>query len=381
MTTLDQFATDKLARLEAGALRRRLRPTARAAGAVLERDGQRLISFSCNDYLNLSTHPAVIDGAIDAARRHGAGAGASRLVTGDHPLYCALEARLAALKQTEDAVVFGSGFLANTGIIPALMAREDAIFVDKLAHACIWAGARLSGAALHVFRHNDLAHLAELLAAHRQAARHAMVVTDGVFSMDGDLAPVGEMLALAKAHDAWLMTDDAHGIGVINEGRGSAHGHDVPLQMGTLSKAVGSYGGYLCASHVVCELIRNRARSFVYTTGLPPAVVGASIAALDLIATDPAMCAAPLAHARRFCAALGLPPAESPIVPLLLGTAERALAAQAVLEAAGFLVAAIRPPTVPEGTARLRFAFTACHAPDDIDRLAQLVHDRILVTA
>ncbi|BAJ81456.1 MULTISPECIES: 8-amino-7-oxononanoate synthase [Acidiphilium] len=381
MTTLDQFATDKLARLEAGALRRRLRPTARAAGAVLERDGQRLISFSCNDYLNLSTHPAVIDAAIDAARRHGAGAGASRLVTGDHPLYCALEARLAALKQTEDAVVFGSGFLANTGIIPALMAREDAIFVDELAHACIWAGARLSGAALHVFRHNDLAHLAELLAAHRQAARHAMVVTDGVFSMDGDLAPVGEMLALAKAHDAWLMTDDAHGIGVINEGRGSAHGHDVPLQMGTLSKAVGSYGGYLCASHVVCELIRNRARSFVYTTGLPPAVVGASIAALDLIATDPAMCAAPLAHARRFCAALGLPPAESPIVPLLLGTAERALAAQAVLEAAGFLVAAIRPPTVPEGTARLRFAFTACHAPDDIDRLAQLVHDRILVTA
>ncbi|WP_288037286.1 8-amino-7-oxononanoate synthase [Acidiphilium sp.] len=381
MTTLDQFATDKLARLEAGALRRRLRPTARAPGAVLERDGQRLISFSCNDYLNLSTHPAVIDAAIDAARRHGAGAGASRLVTGDHPLYCALEARLAALKQTEDAVVFGSGFLANTGIIPALMAREDAIFVDELAHACIWAGARLSGAALHVFRHNDLAHLAELLAAHRQAARHAMVVTDGVFSMDGDLAPVGEMLALAKAHDAWLMTDDAHGIGVINEGRGSAHGHDVPLQMGTLSKAVGSYGGYLCASHVVCELIRNRARSFVYTTGLPPAVVGASIAALDLIANDPAMCAAPLAHARRFCAALGLPPAESPIVPLLLGTAERALAAQAVLEAAGFLVAAIRPPTVPEGTARLRFAFTACHAPDDIDRLAQLVHDRILVTA
>ena len=381
MTTLDQFATDKLARLEAGALRRRLRPTARAAGAVLERDGQRLISFSCNDYLNLSTHPAVIDAAIDAARRHGAGAGASRLVTGDHPLYCALEARLAALKQTEDAVVFGSGFLANTGIIPALMAREDAIFVDELAHACIWAGARLSGAALHVFRHNDLAYLAELLAAHRQAARHAMVVTDGVFSMDGDLAPIGEMLALSKAHDAWLMTDDAHGIGVINEGRGSAHGHDVPLQMGTLSKAVGSYGGYLCASHVVCELIRNRARSFVYTTGLPPAVVGASIAALDLIATDPAMCAAPLAHARRFCAALGLPPAESPIVPLLLGTAERALAAQAVLEAAGFLVAAIRPPTVPEGTARLRFAFTACHAPDDIDRLAQLVHDRILVTA
>ncbi|CAG4918741.1 unnamed protein product [Acidocella sp. C78] len=381
MTTLDQFATDKLARLEAGALRRRLRPTARAAGAMLERDGQRLISFSCNDYLNLSTHPAVIDAAIDAARRHGAGAGASRLVTGDHPLYRALEARLAALKQTEDAVVFGSGFLANTGIIPALMTRDDAIFVDELAHACIWAGARLSGAALHIFRHNDLVHLAELLAAHRPAARHAMVATDGVFSMDGDLAPVGQMLALANAHDAWLMTDDAHGIGVINQGRGSAHGHSVPLQMGTLSKAVGSYGGYLCASHVVCELIRNRARSFVYTTGLPPAVVGASIAALDLIAADPALCAAALAHASRFCAALGLAPAESPIVPLLLGTAERALAAQTVLEAAGYLVAAIRPPTVPEGTARLRFAFTAGHLPEDVDRLAQLVRTKIMGSA
>lgn len=378
MTTLDQCANETLARLEAGSLRRRLWPTARGGAAVLERDGRQLISFSCNDYLNLAAHPAVIEAAVAAARRYGAGAGASRLVTGDHPLYRALEDRLAALKGTADAVVFGSGFLANAGIIPALMARQDAIFVDELAHACIWAGSRLARAAVHVFRHNDLVHLAELLGAHRGAARHALVVTDGVFSMDGDLAPVGGLLALSESHGAWLMTDDAHGIGVVNGGRGAAHGHAVPLQMGTLSKAVGSYGGYLCASHPVCELIRNRARSFIYTTGLPPAVVGASIAALDLIASDAALCAAPVAHARRFTDALGLAPAESPIVPLLLGTAERALAAQAVLEAEGFLVAAIRPPTVPEGTARLRFAFTAGHTPDDIDRLARLVRERIM---
>lgn len=379
--SLDRFAAGKLARLDAADLRRRLRPVARGGEAVLAREGRRFVSFSCNDYLNLSTHPAVIAAAIAATRDYGAGAGASRLVTGDHPLYRALEDRLAAFKVTEDAVAFGSGYLANSGIIPALVARDDAVFIDELAHACIWAGARLTGAPVHVFRHNDLDHLASLLAAHRPAARHALVVTDGVFSMDGDLAPVADMLALAEDHDAWLMTDDAHGIGVINAGRGAAHGHAVPLQMGTLSKAVGSYGGYLCASRPVCDLIRNRARSFVYTTGLPPGVVGASIAALDLIAGDPALCAAPLANANRFTASLGLPAAESPIVPILLGTAARALAAQAMLEREGFLVAAIRPPTVPDGTARLRFAFTAGHRADDIDRLATLVRERILVPA
>ena len=381
MDTLDQYAGTKLASLEAASLRRRLRPVARHSGAVLEREGRRLISFSCNDYLNLATDPAVIEAAIAATRRHGAGAGASRLVTGDYPLYHVLEARLAALKSTDDAVVFGSGFLANTGIIPALIGPEDAIFVDELAHACIWAGAKLSGAAVLKFRHNDCADLARLLAAHRDQARHAMIATDGVFSMDGDLAPVGELLALADTHDAWLLTDDAHGIGVLNEGCGSAHGHAVPLQMGTLSKAVGGYGGYLCASRVVCELIRNRARSFVYTTGLPPGVVAGAIAALDIIAADAERRVRPVRLARRFSQALGLPPAESPIVPLLLGTAEAALAAQAVLEEAGFLVAAIRPPTVPEGTARLRFAFTAAHDDADIDRLAELVRTGLSVAA
>lgn len=381
MDTLDQYAGMKLASLEAASLRRRLRPVARHSGAVLEREGRRLISFSCNDYLNLATDPAVIEAAIAATRQYGAGAGASRLVTGDYPLYHVLEARLAALKSTEDAVVFGSGFLANTGIIPALIGPEDAIFVDELAHACIWAGAKLSGAAVLKFRHNDCADLARLLAAHRDQARHAMIATDGVFSMDGDLSPVGELLALADTHDAWLLTDDAHGIGVLNEGRGSAHGHAVPLQMGTLSKAVGGYGGYLCASRVVCELIRNRARSFVYTTGLPPGVVAGAIAALDIIAADAERRVRPVRLARRFTQALGLPSAESPIVPLLLGTAEAALAAQAVLEEAGFLVAAIRPPTVPEGTARLRFAFTAAHDDADIDRLAELVRTGLSVAA
>ena len=376
--SLDRFAADKLAALDSASLRRHLQPTSHDGGAVITRGGRRLISFCCNDYLNFTTDPAIIEASIAATSRYGVGAGASRLVTGDHPLLGDLERRLARLKGTEDAVVFGSGFLANTGIIPALAGPKDAVFVDDLAHACIWAGARLSRAPVHVFRHNDPGHLADLLAAERGAARHALIVTDGVFSMDGDLAPIADLAALAEANDAWLMTDDAHGIGVLNAGRGSAHGEAVPLQMGTLSKAIGAYGGYLCASRTVCELIRNRARSFVYTTGLPPGTAAAAIAALDRIETDPAYCAQPLRKARRFTDSLDLPPAESPIVPLLLGAADAALAAQARLEREGFLVAAIRPPTVPDGTARLRFTFTALHDDADIDRLANLVRTEIL---
>src|SRR5690606_31905933 len=189
------------------------------------------------------------------------------------------------------------------------------------------------------------------------------------FSMDGDVAPLPELAALAARYDAWLMTDDAHALGVIGGGKGSAHAFDprpdVPLEMGTLSKAVGAYGGYLCASEPVAELIRNRARSFVYSTGLPPGVVAAAIAALDIIAEEPERGRAALEHARRFTGALGLPDAESAIVPIVLGIAERALAASAELERRGFLVTAIRPPTVPPGTSRLRFAFSAAHRAED----------------
>jgi 8-amino-7-oxononanoate synthase len=202
--------------------------------------------------------------------------------------------------------------------------------------------------------------------------RRTLVMTETVFSMDGDRAPLREISALCTARDAWLLTDDAHGFGIVTP---DAH---APLQMGTLSKAVGSYGGYLCCSHPVAELMRNRARSFVYTTGLPPACVAASIAALDVMASDPALCATPLARARQFCAALGLPAPESAIVPLVLGAPEAAVAASRALEGRGYLVAAIRPPTVPEGTARLRFAFSAVHAESDVAGLAEAMRDTCL---
>ena len=376
MQSLEAFAAARLAELDARGLRRRLVQSPRTDAIHILRDGRALISFCCNDYLNLSRHPAVIEAAIAATRAHGVGAGASRLVTGNHPLFAGLEARLARAKGTQDCVVFGSGYLANVGIVPTLAGKDDLVLVDELAHACLWAGGQLSAAKLLRFRHNDLNHCAALLAAHRGSHRHALILTDGVFSMDGDLAPLGALAALSEAHDAWLMSDDAHGIGVLAEGRGSSHlpgAGAVPLQMGTLSKAVGGYGGYLCASHAVVELIKTRARSFVYSTGLPPGVVAAASAALDVIAATPELCARPVERARLFTRLCDLPEAHSPIVPLILGEAQTALAASATLAKAGFLVAAIRPPTVPAGTARLRFTFTAAHTTAQVRALADAV--------
>ncbi len=376
MQSLEAFAAARLAELDARGLRRRLVQSPRTDAIHILRDGRALISFCCNDYLNLSRHPAVIEAAIAATRAHGVGAGASRLVTGNHPLFAGLEARLARAKGTQDCVVFGSGYLANVGIVPTLAGKDDLVLVDELAHACLWAGGQLSAAKLLRFRHNDLDHCAALLAAHRGSHRHALILTDGVFSMDGDLAPLGALAAVSEAHDAWLMSDDAHGIGVLAEGRGSSHlpgAGAVPLQMGTLSKAVGGYGGYLCASHAVVELIKTRARSFVYSTGLPPGVVAAASAALDVIAATPELCARPVERARLFTRLCDLPEAQSPIVPLILGEAQTALAASATLAKAGFLVAAIRPPTVPAGTARLRFTFTAAHTTAQVRALADAV--------
>jgi 8-amino-7-oxononanoate synthase len=376
MDSLNAFANAKIDALEAEQLRRTLKEDERQDDVWVVRAGRRLLSFSCNDYLNLSHDPRVKQAAADAALRYGAGAGASRLVTGNHPLLRELELRLARFKRTEDACVFGAGYLANIGITPTLVRRGDLVLIDELAHSCLWAGARLSGAEVHVFAHNDMDEVEERLANERPKYERCMVLTDGVFSMDGDLAPLDVLSNLCDRYDAWLMSDDAHGLGVIGNGRGAAHafpGARIPLQMGTLSKAAGSFGGYVCASKPVIDLLRTRSRSFIYSTALPPASAGAAIAALDIIESEPELVARPLEKARRFTRALNLQDATSAIVPVLLGDAERALKAQRVLEEEGFLVVAMRPPTVPAGTARLRFAFTAAHKDEDIDRLAACV--------
>lgn len=381
MDSLDVFAGGKLAALDAQNLKRTLAPTGRTDGVHVERGGRTLISFSCNDYLGLSHHPKVKAAAAAAIEAWGTGSGASRLVTGDTPLIGELETRLARLKGTQAACVFGSGYLANTGIVPTLTGEGDLILVDELAHACLWAGSQLSPAKTMMFRHNDVAHLTELLEEFRPSYRRVLVLTDGVFSMDGDLAPLDRLTALCKAHDAWLLSDDAHGVGVLADGRGSSfafEGEKPPLQMGTLSKAIGGYGGYLCASQAVIDLIKTRARTVIYSTGLPPASAAAAIAAIDVIETDKALIGEPVRKARLFTRALGLPDAESPIVPVIFGPAEAALAAQRSLEAMGFLVVAIRPPTVPADTARLRITFSALHADADVLRLAEAV--RALLT-
>lgn len=367
--SLDAFARGTLADLDARALRRRLVETARGPGPAARRGEHALISFSCNDYLGLSDDPRVIAAGQEALARYGAGAGASRLVTGNHPVLSALEARLAAHKGKAAALVFGSGYMANLGIVPALAGSKDLILIDALGHSCLFAGAQVSGATMLRFRHNDIDHLRDLLGARRARHARALILTERVFSMDGDRAPLAAILGLAAEYDAWTLVDDAHGLGVVEAGARA------PLEMGTLSKTLGSYGGYLCASQAVIDLMTSRARSFVYTTGLPPASAAAALRALEIVEAEPERAARPLALARRFTARLGLAQAQSPIVPVLVGGAPEALALSAALEARGFLVVAIRPPTVPAGTARLRVAFSAAHTEDQVDALAQALID------
>jgi 8-amino-7-oxononanoate synthase len=349
-------------------LARSVKETERMGGARVRRDGKDYVSFSCNDYLGLAHHPRVIAAAREALERYGAGAGASRLVTGSHPLYSVLEKQLADLKGTERALVFGSGYLANLGVIPALVGKNDLILADRLSHACTWDGARLSGATLIRFAHNSLEHCEDLLRQRRAGFERCLILTETVFSMEGDRSPVAALSSIARAHDAWLMTDDAHGLGICSA-------HEADLQMGTLSKAAGSYGGYVCARSEVIAFFENKARSLLFATGLPPVSVAASSAALAIMKEDQALVQKPVDNARRFTTALGRGPAQSPIVPVIVGEAEAALAASAMLEANGYLVVPIRPPTVPPRTARLRFAFSAMHQAEDIDRVAALLKE------
>jgi 8-amino-7-oxononanoate synthase len=365
---LDATAASKLAELEASALRRELIETDRTDEVTVERGGRTLISFCCNDYLNLSHHPEVKQAAVAAIERLGTGAGASRLVTGNHSLLGQLEAKLAAHKGTEAALVFGSGYLANLGTIPALMGAGDLILLDELSHACMHAGARLSGATVMAFPHNDLANCARMLGQVRSKHARCLILTETVFSMDGDRAPLPKLAELARKHDAWLMSDDAHGLGV-----GAQDPVPGDIQMGTLSKAAGSYGGYVCGSRALIDLLINRARTVIYSTGLPPASAAAALCALRIIERIPSLAMKPIANARRFAHALGLQLPDSAIVPLVLGDETRALDASRALEAQGFLVTAIRPPTVPDRTARLRFTFTAAHTAEQIDRLVAAV--------
>lgn len=366
MPSLPSFANEHIEITKQSNRLRVLKDSERQAGVEVVRDGKRLISFSCNDYFGLSQHPEVINAAQEATARYGTSAAASRLVTGNHPLYQQFESHLARHKQQEAALVVGSGYLANIGVIPALVDSKDLIIADKLIHACMVDGAQLSGASLHRFSHNNLERCEALLQKHRHQHRHCLMLTETVFSMDGDRAPMAELLQLAERYDAWLLADDAHGLGIV-----PPVVHENYIQIGTLSKGLGSYGGYVTGSQAVIDYLVTSARSVIFSTGLPPAVVAAADAALALL--TPERVNAALDNARMFTSLAKLPEAQSTIVPWIIGEEKAALAAAQQLEEAGFLVSAIRPPTVPPGTARLRFTFSALHTQEDVERVVEQI--------
>lgn len=366
MPTLDCFAGEKLSQLTKNHQLRRLHVTDAPEGVYVERHGKRLVSFSGNDYFGLLQHPEVKAAAQSALECYGTGAGASRLVTGNHPSYHALEGRLARAKKKEASLIFGSGYLANLGVIPALVGKGDLVIADKLVHACMIDGAKLSGAKLLRFPHNNVEIFKELLITHRSQYRHCLVLTETVFSMDGDRAPLSALLQHCDTHDSWLLADDAHGLGIVP----SIESPNI-LYIGTLSKGLGGYGGYVAASQVMVDYLASIARPFIFTTGLPPATIAAADAALQILEREPALVETALVRARQFTHALKLPEAQSLIVPVIIGKAEGAIKASEYLYHAGFLVSAIRPPTVPPGTSRLRFTFSSLHSKEVVEQVAK----------
>ena len=378
MSSFDQRLADALAAIRARGQDRSLVPARLAAGGRIERAGRSLIDFSSNDYLGLARHPLLIERAQAWAAELGAGSGASRLVTGSSDAHLALEARIAAFKHTQAALLFASGWQCNAAVIPALLAAAPgtAVFADRLIHGSMHAGIAAAGVRQHRFRHNDLAHLAELLETHGKAAPARLILTESVFSMDGDRADLPALAALAKAHDAFLFVDEAHATGVLGPGgAGLAAGvAGIDLVMGTFSKALGGFGAYIAGSALLRDYLVNTCGGFIFTTAPPPAVLGAIDAALDLV---PAM-DAERAHLARLgdrlragLAEFGLATGGSTtqIVPAIIGAEADALALSRALAEAGMLAAAIRPPTVPPGTSRLRLALRATHSEADIDAL------------
>ncbi len=366
----------RLRQLDHQSLTRRLHTLGSATGPTIQLAGRTVILLASNDYLGLATHPDVIQAAIQATTQYGAGAGAARLVCGTLPPHTELEQALATFKQTPSALVYGSGYLANLGIIPSLIARGGQIFADRLCHASLIDGARLSRADLRVYRHRDLNHLESLL-KRTPPGRPVLIVTDGLFSMDGDLAPLPELATLAERFGATLYVDDAHGTGVMGQsGRGTLEHFGVegriPFHMGTLGKALGSSGAYLAGPTDMIQHLVNTSRPFMFTTAPPPASAAAACAALTVLQQDPSRRARLWRNRDHLFAGLTrlgfhLTESASPILPVLIGRPEKALTFAEQLLAQGVYAPAIRPPTVPDGSSRIRVTITAEHSPEQIE--------------
>jgi len=337
--------------------------------------GQTLINFASNDYLGLSAHADVCQAAVGTLQQHGLGSGASRLVSGDNPLFHELEQQLATWKGYEACMLVGSGMLANIGLLSALAGRHDSIHADRLNHASLVDGARLSGSKFKRFPHLDMAALEQQL--QQDNAPRKLIVSDGIFSMDGDQADVTTLIKLARQFDALLIVDDAHGIGTLREPRGltAMHGiagHERLIEVGTFGKAFGGYGAFILGTTPMIHGLRQHLRTMIYSTAMPPAIAHAMLTALTLIQRGDltALLQQNIRLFRQACGNLPLLPSETAIQPLIVGSDEKALKASRRLREAGMFVPAIRPPTVPEGTARLRITLSAAHQPQHIRQLA-----------
>jgi 8-amino-7-oxononanoate synthase len=381
MNQLDHLR-NALDKLDSDRLRRVRRNIEGACSPHVVIDGRSFTAFCSNDYLGLAADPRLTEALIEGAQQWGVGAGASHLVSGHYAVQHALEERLAAFVGRERALVFSSGFMANTGIIPSLVGRGGAIFADRLNHASLIDGMLLSRADVHRFPHLDMAALERQLAA--SAAETKLVVSDSVFSMDGDIAPLRELMALAQRFDAWLLIDDAHGFGVLGpQGRGALAEAGIDgwrlIQMGTLSKAAGASGAFVAGEATVIEWLMQKARTYLFTTGSPPALAQALLASIDIIEAGNkrrAHLAALIEHLTKGLAQerWKLLPSRTPIQPLIVGENASALALGAALMEEGLWIPAIRPPTVPAGSARLRITLSAAHTLADVDRLIEAIN-------
>lgn len=385
MTTLSSCMADALEHLDRAHLRRRLVPTALRAQGRLMRDGAQLIDFSSNDYLGLAQHPLLVERSAQWARTYGSGSGASRLVTGTSPEHLALEARIARFKGTESALLFASGWQLNAGVLAALLkaAPDTLLFTDKLIHASLHAGA--SGHRQIRFRHNDLDHLEQLLGQHAAHDGPRLIVTESVFSMDGDRVDLARLSVLARSHQAFLYLDEAHATGVLGPG-GAGISSEIPgsvdLVMGTFSKAMGGFGAYVAGSRLLIDYLVNCCGGFLFSTAPPPAILGAIDAALDLVPTmdaERARLAQQATHLRERLGKAGVDTGASStqIVPVIVGDADKALSLAEGLLEQGLMAVAIRPPTVPAGTSRLRIALRATHTDGEVDRLADALLCRL----
>lgn len=388
MVDLTEFAKCELASLREKNLLRSLKTVENDQGPEILHQGKTYLNFSSNNYLGLAGHPELIKASVAATQKYGVGSGASRLITGSMQLHAELEQAIARFKGTEAALVFNSGYHANMGVIPALVGTHDLVCSDELNHASLIDGMKLTRAQVKVYKHGDMGQLVQALGQGKQSKGCSrLIVTDSVFSMDGDLAPLKQIMELAEQYDAWVFVDEAHATGVFGKkGRGLVEHFGIPsnhprlIQMGTLGKALGSFGAYVCGSKELIEFLINRARTFIYTTALPPGVLAASIAALALMQKDQSLKDQLWKNITHFGSKLQnisdrrgsihrtQHAAQSPIFPLIIGDAAKTMEISQKLFASGIWAQGIRPPTVPAGTARLRLTLMATHSQEQLDR-------------